>query len=154
MTNSPIFEQQLALNRYWQEIGGTVMLPGTNRAADRFVRASFYINAVPQTDDPREAVAAVFSVIRNCSVPRGISTPDQPNISSTIWRTVSDHKNLIYYYENTAAPSILWVDLKRLDFSEGSGPRKLDLAGDTLRGADQTANFRPSPPFRFLAPAG
>ncbi|MFU8829058.1 MAG: linear amide C-N hydrolase [Phycisphaerales bacterium] len=152
MTNSPVYEQQLALNRYWQEIGGTVMLPGTNRAADRFVRASFYINAVPQTDDPYEAVAAVFSVIRNCSVPRGITTPDQPNISSTIWRTVSDHKNLIYYYENTAAPSILWVDLKRIDFSEGSGSRKLDLTANIMLGGDQTASFRPASPFRFLTP--
>jgi penicillin V acylase-like amidase (Ntn superfamily) len=41
MTNSPVFEKQLALNDYWSGIGGTVFLPGTNRAADRFVRASF-----------------------------------------------------------------------------------------------------------------
>ena len=27
MTNSPVFNQQLALNTYWQQIGGTVMLP-------------------------------------------------------------------------------------------------------------------------------
>jgi choloylglycine hydrolase len=40
MTNSPTYDQQLALNRYWEQIGGTTMLPGTNRAADRFVRAS------------------------------------------------------------------------------------------------------------------
>lgn len=51
MTNSPIFDQQLALNDYWKNIGGTTFLPGTNRAADRFVRASFYINAIPKTDD-------------------------------------------------------------------------------------------------------
>jgi len=38
MTNSPVFDQQLALNAYWQQIGGLTMLPGTNRAADRFVR--------------------------------------------------------------------------------------------------------------------
>src|SRR5690606_9695884 len=36
MTNSPVFGDQLALNAYWKQIGGTVMLPGTNRAADRF----------------------------------------------------------------------------------------------------------------------
>ena len=47
------------------------MLPGTNRAADRFVRASFYINAVPKMDDPLVAVAAVFSVVRNVSTPYG-----------------------------------------------------------------------------------
>ena len=40
MTNSPVFEKQLAINEYWRELGGTTMLPGTNRAADRFVRAS------------------------------------------------------------------------------------------------------------------
>jgi choloylglycine hydrolase len=74
MTNSPIFEEQLALNNYWKGIPGTVMLPGTNRAADRFVRASYYINAIPQTADTRTAVASVFSVIRNCSVPYGISS--------------------------------------------------------------------------------
>lgn len=43
MTNSPTFKRQLALNTYWKEIGGTVMLPGTNRAADRFARAAFYL---------------------------------------------------------------------------------------------------------------
>ncbi len=31
MTNSPAFDQQLALNVYWDQIGGLVMLPGTNR---------------------------------------------------------------------------------------------------------------------------
>ena len=30
MTNSPIFDEQLALNEYWKQIGGTVMLPGTS----------------------------------------------------------------------------------------------------------------------------
>lgn len=71
MTNSPVFDQQLALDDYWRTIGGTTFLPGTNRAADRFVRASFYIDAIPKVKDSREAVAAVFSVIRNCSVPVG-----------------------------------------------------------------------------------
>src|SRR5262249_12067290 len=33
MTNSPAFEEQLALNTYWQRIGGMTMLPGTDRAA-------------------------------------------------------------------------------------------------------------------------
>ena len=75
MTNSPVFDQQLALDDYWKTIGGTTFLPGTNRAADRFVRASFYINAIPKTEDTRTALASVFSVIRNTSVPFGISTP-------------------------------------------------------------------------------
>ncbi len=152
MTNSPIYDQQLALNEYWKQIGGTVMLPGTNRAADRFARASFYINACKQSDDAREAVASVFSVMRNCSVPRGISTPNQPNISSTIWRTVSDQKNRVYYFESTASPSLIWVKLADIDFKDGSGTRKLTLDGNPDLGGNQTANFQKAAPFKFLAP--
>lgn len=151
MTNSPTYDKQIALNEYWKQIGGTVMLPGTNRAADRFARASFYINACRQTGDAREAVASVFSVMRNVSVPRGISTKDQPNISSTIWRTVADQKNRVYFFEDTANPSPVWVKLEKLDFKDGSGTRKLALAGKDL-GGDQTANFQKAEPFTFLAP--
>lgn len=152
MTNSPIFDEQLALNKYWQQIGGTVMLPGTNRAADRFARASFYINACTQSPDPREAVAVTLSVMRNVSVPRGISTPDQPNISTTIWRTVADQKNRTYYFESTAGPSLLWVKLEQLDFSPASGVRKLTLVGNPDLAGDQTNHFKPAQPFKFLAP--
>jgi hypothetical protein len=30
----------LALNAYWTDVGGSTFLPGTDRPADRFVRAS------------------------------------------------------------------------------------------------------------------
>ncbi len=53
MTNSPTYDQQKTLDDYWEQIGGLVMLPGTNRASDRFVRASFYIDALPMTSDYR-----------------------------------------------------------------------------------------------------
>lgn len=152
MTNSPTFDDQLALYEYWKQIGGTVMLPGTNRAADRFARASFYINATTQSADQREAVAAVFSVMRNVSVPRGISTPTQPNISSTIWRTVADQKNKVYFFESTFSPSLVWVRLNQIDFAPGSGVRKLTLHGHPDLGGDQTANFQKAVPFKFLAP--
>ena len=152
MTNSPAYDQQLALNEYWKQIGGTVMLPGTSRAADRFARASFYINACRQTEEPKEAVASVFSVIRNCSVPRGISTPSQPNIASTIWRTVSDQKNRVYYFEGTASPSLIWVKLGDIDFKVGSGTRKLTMVGKPDLGGDQTSNFEKSAAFKFLTP--
>ncbi len=153
MTNSPTYDQQIALNEYWKQIGGSVMLPGTNRAADRFARASFYINACKQTADAREAVASVFSVIRNASVPRGISTKEQPNISSTIWRTVADHKNRVYYFEDTANPSVVWVKLDKIDFKEGTGARRLTLFGKPDLAGDQSVNFEKAEPFRFLAPA-
>lgn len=118
MTNSPTFDQQLAVNKYWQAVGGTTFLPGTNRAADRFARASFYVNAVPKSEDPNLALASVLSVIRNVSVPYGLTTPEEPNISSTRWRTVFDHQRKLYFFDSALTPNTFWVDLKSLDFSE------------------------------------
>lgn len=153
MTNSPIYNEQLALNTYWQQIGGTTFLPGTNRAADRFARASFYVNAIPKDENPNRAIASVFSVIRNVSVPYGITTPDQPNISSTRWRTVIDHARKLYFFESALTPNTFWVDLKTIDFSPQTGKvKKLDLGSDqdhTYAG-DATAQFKDAPPFKFL----
>lgn len=153
MTNSPIFEQQLALNTYWQQIGGTVMLPGTNRASDRFARASFYTNALPKFDDPDIALAASFSVIRNASVPFGITTPNEPNISSTRWRSVVDHRRKLYFFESALTPNTFWVDLKKVDFSPETGKVKTLSLGENQRNVfagETSGKFRETRPFQFL----
>jgi len=153
MTNSPTYDEQLALSDYWKGIGGTVFLPGTNRSADRFARASFYTNAIPKSEDPAIAVASAFSVIRNVSVPYGISTPDQPNISSTRWRTVSDQKRLIYYFESALVPNTFWVELKGVDFSAETGKvKKLDLGKDqrNIYAGNAVKDFQQAKPFQFL----
>ncbi|AGA31997.1 Choloylglycine hydrolase [Thioalkalivibrio nitratireducens DSM 14787] len=149
MTNSPVFEQQLALNEYWKQIGGTTMLPGTNRPADRFVRASFYMDAIPRTSDPRIAVASVFSVIRNASVPFGISTEGEPHISSTRWRSVSDQKHLVYYFETALTPNTFWVDLNRVDFGADSAVRQLPLAKHEVYSGEVSDAFEEAEPFAF-----
>lgn len=154
LTNSPTYNKQLALNEYWNSIGGLTFLPGTNRASDRFARASFYVNALPETDDLRIAVASMFSVIRNTSVPYGISTPDAPEISTTQWRTVSDSKDLIYFYESSLTPNTFWVNLREVDLSEGAPVLKLSIAnGETYHG-NATKEFKPSPAFKFLGVKG
>lgn len=156
LTNSPSYDQQLAVRDYWAPIGGLNMMPGTNKSSDRFVRASFYINAVDQTSDPKVAVAGVFSVMRSVSVPLGISTPDQPNNSSTRWRSVSDQKNRIYYFETTLAPAILWVDLNEANLKPGAPVKKLTLVNGEEYAGNATAKFAEAKPFTFLfeLPAG
>jgi penicillin V acylase-like amidase (Ntn superfamily) len=154
MTNSPPFDQQLALDAYWQQIGGTVMLPGTNRAADRFVRTSFYIDAIPKTGDVDTALASAFSVIRNASVPLGITTPGQPNIASTLWRSVADQKSLRYFFETATSPSVFWVSLSDFDFAEGAPVLKLPVSGGEIYGGDAATHFAPAESFAFLPAAG
>ena len=150
MTNEPTFDKQLALTDYWNEIGGMTMLPGTIRPADRFVRASFYVGAVKQSADPREAVAACLSVMRNASVPWGLSSPNEPNVASTVWLTVADQKNLVYYYQHALSAGALWVDLNELNFTEGAGVKKLPLAKQYDIEGDATSKFEAAEPFKFL----
>lgn len=153
MTNSPLFEKQIAMEEYWKQIGGTVMLPGTNRASDRYARAMFYVNAIPKSTNEIESIASVFSVIRNVSVPYGMTTPDQPNISSTRWRTVADQKRKRYFFESALTPNVFWVDLDKLDFSEETGKvLTLDLGPNQASIYSGMANdqFKQAQPFKFL----
>jgi choloylglycine hydrolase len=112
MTNSPIFAKQLAITGYWEEIGGTVMLPGTNRAADRFGRASLLHQRHSQ--DRRSAACGGRRFQRDAQRlhPYGFATSDEPNISTTLWRTVIDHKDLRYFFESALSPNTFWVDLR------------------------------------------
>jgi len=151
MTNSPPFDQQLALNTYWIEIGGSNFLPGTHRASDRFARAYWNLNATPKVADERVAIASVFSIIRNISVPLGISTPQEPNIASTRWRSVTDIKERLYYFEPTLNPSIFWVDLTKLKLEPGAKPAKLDLSGSPILSGEVSDKFAPAEPFKFLS---
>ena len=127
LTNAPPYDQQLAVAKYWLEVGGLHMLPGTNRSYDRFARASFYINAIPKDATHPMALAGVFGVLFNCSVPVGISVPEQPEISSTRWRTVADQRKRVYYYGTTLNPSIMWVDLNEFELQPGAPIMKLDI---------------------------
>lgn len=151
MTNEPTYERQLAILDYWQGVNPREFLPGTVRAADRFVRAHHYINSVVQSADPRIAAAAVFSVIRQASVPWGVSVADQPNLSTTRWRVVADHKDRHYYVESVISPSVFWVDMAKLDLSKGAPVRKLELGEDMARilSGEVSSSFVPAKPFVF-----
>jgi choloylglycine hydrolase len=70
MTNSPVYSQQLAIDAYWKSIGGLTFLPGTNRAADRFARASFLIESVPKAIAP-QYIKGVPPVLRQSGGRRG-----------------------------------------------------------------------------------
>jgi choloylglycine hydrolase len=149
MTNDPVFEQQLAIARYWDRIPGQDFLPGTNHSSDRFVRARYYIDRVTQSDDPRIAAAAVFSVVRNVSVPYGIAIPGFPNLSTTRWRVVADQKNLLYYFETAITPNTFWVDLKQVDFREGAPVRRLRADDRQTYSGETSRQFERAKPFVF-----
>ena len=116
------------------------------------MRAAFYVGRLPEPKNQRQGVAGVLSVMRNVAQPFGTSKADEPNTSQTIWRTVADLTNGVYYFESTASPNIVWVKLNKLDFSEGAKIQKLDLVNSPDRVGDVTGAFEPAEPFKPLPP--
>lgn len=119
MANSPYYHEQLELAKRFRGLGGDEPLPGGTDSPDRFARAVFYTERLPETEDLREAVASAFSVIRNASAPFGTADPARPNISTTRWRTVTDCTNRRLFFESTTNPNVVWINLDQLEFAPG-----------------------------------
>ena len=68
--------------------------------------------------------------------------------------TVSDSKNLLYFFESSLTPNTFWVNLRETDLSEGAPVLKLSIAnGETYHG-NATKEFKPAQPFRFMGVKG
>lgn len=147
MTNEPAYDQQLALTGYWKNTDGK-FLPGTENPVDRFVRASYYLSKAPQTADPKQTAAIVFSIIRNVSVPfEAPANSKSPNLYPTLWRTVADLKNKVYYFEETDEPNVLWVEMDKLNLKAGAPIKKLPLANGEIYAGEVSQSFVAATPF-------
>jgi penicillin V acylase-like amidase (Ntn superfamily) len=127
MTNEPTYDKQIENLKQYRTFGGDKPLPGERTPTDRFVRAAYYANGLPQPANPGEGAAFMFSVIRNVSVPFGKPDPEKPNVSSTIFRTVMDLTDGRYYFESTFAPNVVWIDTSKIDFSPGKPELELQV---------------------------
>jgi len=166
MTNQPPFAQQLAINKYWGNLKGD-FLPGTSNPSDRFARASYYINSIATKVDKsyagivpgrslgNQSIASVLGVIRDVSVPFGLTgTASEPDVASTVWRTLGDHKELVYYFDSATSPNVFSVDLAKLDFKEGAPVKKLTVSGGQIYGGEVSAEFQPAEAFAWLPQNG
>lgn len=127
MTNSPSFDKQLELVKQIEGLGGDKPLPGSTLASDRFARASYYIERQVTPKTQVDAIAAMFSIIRNAAQPFRAPEPGKPDASQTIWQVVLDLTNRRYVFESTTRPGMVWIDLDELSFTEGSKSLRLDL---------------------------
>ena len=105
---------------------------------------------MPDHTFQNQAAASVMSVMRSVSVPLGITTPGQPNIASTLWRTVSDQKNKVYFFDSSTSPNTFWVPLADLDLKPGAPVKKLTVAGGTIHYGNAAKDFVEAKPFTFM----
>ncbi len=152
LTNSPVFDQQLEHMKQYKGFGGELPLPGTTQAADRFVRAWYYHNHLPTPSNLDETIARIMGVMRSSAQPFTEKDPNDPTNSATIWRTVSDHTNLVYYFEPTDRPYIVWLDFKNLDFTPGAPVKELKLTEMTDLIGEQSGKLVDAEMFTFALP--
>jgi choloylglycine hydrolase len=162
VTNSPTYDKQLAIMEYWKDAGGiSKSLPGTSRAADRFVRTSFlldvlpgvasptYISGTPEQSFKFQAPMAVLSLMRSVGTPLGFANEEQPWVSSTIWRTVSDSTNRVVIFDSALTPATFWVKLDELDLRPGAPVKKLELVGGKSYSGNARGQFVDAKLFTF-----
>ncbi|KAB5547379.1 SecA subunit of pre protein translocase [Coniochaeta sp. 2T2.1] len=131
MTNDPPFEQQLAIDQYWEPISN-FSLPGTASPADRFARLSHYNRRIPKSTDEMSAVAYTAGMIRAVSTPMVEAAANASSLDTwpTLWRTYSDTKDMVYFYESALEPKFLWTSFEDHDFVKG-GVKRLEVSDAT-----------------------
>ncbi len=133
MTNEPGYKTQILLNQYWrwqwskENSFPSHTIPGGPFPTDRFERASFYLNQLKKPKSMEESLAQSKSIVANASVPVGLDLEvgDHPNIAPTLWTTLANHNDQIYYFCNARTPNIIWFDLN--DINEQPETSMLEL---------------------------
>jgi penicillin V acylase-like amidase (Ntn superfamily) len=137
MTNDPTYDQQLALMKKYDFTDATreTSLPGNVSATDRFVRATYFQEMLPEPKNEREAIAGILAIARNVSVPFGAPNHVPGTVYNTEYRTALDLTNKRYFLELSTSPNVIWVDLAKINFNAGApvmvlNPDNIALSGD------------------------
>lgn len=146
LTNDPPFPDMLAINKYWDGVGGANFLPGTVKSPDRFARASFFDKNVDHTNDLNMGLAIIRSILNNAAVPFKYNLGDK-NLSSTQWISFSNIRDKTYYFHNVTDLGVYYIDLKKCDLRPGASVMFLDTQKATDLVGDVTSKLVPHAPF-------
>lgn len=156
MTNEPPLDWQLNNLRRYKYFGGSEPLPGDIDPPSRFVRALAFLNTAPSPKDSAEALEEAFSIAKTVSVPRGARNTsggvDSEDTWPTLWTSLADAPNKLYFFQASGSPNMIWIDLGKLDFSRGAPIRyvsgeDISLTGEvTKKLAVMKSGVRPPKP--------
>lgn len=145
LTNQPTYEKQLENMKQYAGLGGDKPIPGTTFPIDRFVRASYYLEHMSNPKSDREAIFKLLSILQNAGQPYGTVTPERQQngiIYESIWRSISDLTNRVFYFNSTMKFNIFWVKLDSFNFEPGAPIMKLDLQNNRDYAGDVSGEFK------------
>jgi len=94
---------------------GLFGLPGDHSSPSRFVRATAAANSALPSKNADEAVFKAFHILNHFDIPKG-SIREEINeklfTDYTVWTSVADTKNNVYYYKTYLAQQVEKIDLK------------------------------------------
>ena len=127
MTNEPPLSWQRNNLKRYKYFGGTEPLPGDIDPISRFVRASAFLKTSPIPQSSERSLEIAYNLIKSVVVPDGAK--DTSNLAAsqdnwpTLWTTLADSVNRLYFFQSSGSPNLFWLDLKTIDFSAGSAIR-------------------------------
>jgi choloylglycine hydrolase len=150
MTNSPPFDWQTINLRNYVSISpnnvspvtvagvtyaatgqgsGLFGMPGDPTPPSRFVATAIALNAAFQPKDAVGALILAQKLMNRMDLPAGLARdgPGSPHSDTTQWAVFRDHTNKVYYYRTYSDMSLRAIDLKKIDFSAGTAPRRLAI---------------------------
>jgi len=93
---------------------GLFGLPGDHSSPSRFVRATAFANSALPSKSADEAVFSAFHILNHFDIPKGSIREDINSdlfTDYTVWTSVADTKNSIYYYKTYLTQQVEKVDL-------------------------------------------
>lgn len=147
LTNDPPYLQMNAINDYWVKVGGINMLPGTVKSPDRFVRGYFFQGHVERTNDADLGLSIIRSILFNVSVPYKYAVETEPNVSSTQWRSFSNLRDRLYYFDIVTNPGMFYIALDKCDLRAGAPVLRLDTTKSSAYVGDVTSRLERHAPF-------
>lgn len=121
---------------------GMVGLPGDMSSPTRFVRAVAFANTSLPSKTAQDAVFKAFHILNVFDIPKGaIRSAEHENLADyTVWTSVADTKNRVYYYKTYLTQAVESLDVRKA-VARAKKPKVLIMeSGFSVR--DRTRDFR------------
>lgn len=147
MANEPSYDAQIInLSKAKSSSQYTIeQLPGGADSANRFIRASYINENLPQASNNNMAVNYMFSAINSTAVPffanyqEGCKHLNNPEASvgdawPTQWMSVTDLDTSTLYLTNALVGNRIWVNLNKVNLKVGQPIKQIDTSRTDITG--------------------